>query len=174
MRKHIILLLVAGALSNSYATDIKPPISLCTAVKYLEKRIRHNPCAPDLLMTMGEMAQKIEIDPETFQKDPQYKQQCHLKIVKSENFGDFVSYSGYHYTQLLKQYPESKLADDAAYALIYIITDDTYNFSDTRIEKKKLLDFLKQYPKSNKSTEAKARIKEIDEALTSGQSAILD
>ncbi len=97
-----------------------------------------------------------------------------LKIVKSENFGDFTSYSGYHFQTIIDKYPQSNLADDAAYALIYIITDDVYNFDDAKIERKKLLQFMKTYPKSNLINTATNRVKAIDYDIKHGVSTIMD
>ena len=174
MIKKITILLLLGSMHTAYAEDTTQAFSLCTAVSHLEQRLHDTPCAPDLLMTMGEMAQKIEITRKVFQNNPLYKEACHLKIVKSDNFGDFPTYSGYHYQQILDRYPHSPLVDDAAYALIYVITEERYNFSDTRNEKKKLQNFINLYPKSNKVSEARARILEIEEQLKNGQSPILD
>jgi hypothetical protein len=169
MKEQLIIALVLTVTSIYAKTNIP-----CTNIATLEKTLKQSKNPGKILLQMGALAEKMEVEPETYHKNPDYRNICHLKIVKSENFGDFPSYSGYHYYQILKKYPKSKIADDAAFALIYVITEDTYNFSDTRIEKKKLETFLQQYPTSNKAKEAKARIKEIEDALKNGQSPILD
>jgi hypothetical protein len=169
--KYITLLFII-TLSSQIMADAKS-IKLCNSISVLQKDVSRTE-SPQSLMEMGNLASQIEIEPEIFRKDQKYKTLCHLKIVKSDNFGDFISYDGYHYQKILTDYPHSQLADDAAFALIYVITEDVYNFSDTRREKAKLLAFIKRYPKSNKLKEAKARIKEIDTALKNGDSPILD
>jgi hypothetical protein len=165
--------------SNTYADAIQQDQNMpCSKIAQLNASLSQSKHPENILLQMGEQVQKIEnlapLEMEAYQKNPTYKNLCHFKIVISENFGDFPSYSGYHYYQILEKYPKSALADDAAYALIYVITEDTYNFSDTRIEKKKLAQFLHDYPKSNRATEAKARIKEIEVQLQRGESPILD
>jgi len=152
--------------------------SPCTNIATLEKELKQSKTPEKILLQMGKLAEKMSnetpLELEAYQKNTDYKNICHYKVVRSENFGDFPSYSGYHYSQILEKYPGSELADDAAFALIYVITEETYNFSDTRVEKKKLETFLKRYPGSNKAKEAKARIREIDEQLKNGEPPILD
>ena len=172
--KRIITMLVLGLGSIGYAGEATLASALCGEVAYLKKRLEVSRHAPDLLMVMADLAQKIEIEPRAFAQDSRYQKICGLKHVRSDNFGDFITYGGTHYDRIIRQYPQSDLVDDAAYELIYVITDDTYNYSDTRIEKKKLLAFLKRYPKSNKRKEAQARIREIDTALKNGEPPILD
>ena len=175
MQKLLILTLLLS-IHTLYAKQ--PHTSPCAKLALYEKTHEQSKEPAKVLFQLGKLAETIEneapVEMEDYQKDPSYKNICHYKIVRSENFGDFPSYSGYHYLQILKQYPNSDLADDAAFALIYVITEDTYNFSDTRIEKRKLARFLKHYPKSNKAKEAKARIKEIEAQLKRGESPILD
>ena len=167
MKTAINTLLLLAILTHSPAHSVEPKELLCTS---LEASLSPT----ERLMQQAKMAQNIELDLETFQKDPRYAKECHFKIVKSDNFGDFPSYSGYDYQYLIEHYPNSPLVDDAVYALIYVITEASYNFSDVRKEKQKLLHFLKHYPKSNKYAEAFKRVKEIDAQLESGQSPILD
>jgi len=137
----------------------------CAPISQLESKLSSSKNPAKLLLRMGKLAETIEkktpLELDDYQKNPDYKNICHYKIVRSENFGDFPSYSGYHYFQILKQYPDSDLVDDAAFALIYVITEEAYNYSSTCIEEEKLKAFLKQYPKSNKAKEAKERIREI-------------
>jgi hypothetical protein len=170
-----ILLLTTGVITQSLA-DKQSEVSkgLCAEVAFLQQRTKGNHYAADLLMTMGDMAKMIDIEPKIYLKDTKYRDICHLKIVKSANFGDFVSYDGYHYKQIIKHYPQSSQADNAAYELIYIVDKDQYNYADTGEEKRELEAFVKKYPKSDKRKEAKARIKEIDTALKNGGSPILD
>jgi hypothetical protein len=172
--KRIIAMLVLGFGSMVFAGDGAETLALCGEMANLEKHLSSNPHAPDLLMVMADLAQKIKIKPKTFSQDTRYQKECGLKYVHSDNFGDFVTYSGVHYNRIIRQYPQSDLADDAAYELIHVIAEDTHNHSDIRIEKKKLLAFLKHYPKSNKREEAQARIHEIDTALKNGEPPIID
>ena len=175
MKKQLIIVLIALLSITIYAkTDTVSVHSSCTTIASLEKKLKQSGKPEKILLKMGRLAEKIDIEEKVYHNNSDYKNICHLKIVKSENFGDFPSYSGYHYYQILKKYPKSDLADDAAFALIYVITEDSYNFSDTRIEKKKLETFIKQYPDSNKVKEAKVRISEIDVQLKNGESPILD
>jgi hypothetical protein len=170
------LLLTAGTI---FAQSNPPsPDTPCANIARLGAKLSQSKHPANILLHMGKLSEKIsdETPPElsAFQTNPDYKNICHYKIIHSENFGDFPSYDGWHYQQILKKYPHSELADDAAYALVYIIMEDTYNFSDVRIEKKKLNAFLRQYPLSNKAKEAKTRIRAIDKALASGEPPILD
>jgi hypothetical protein len=168
-------LLMAGIVMQSFA-DNQPKSNegLCAEVASLHQKAKGGRSTADVLMAMGDAANTIDIEPKVYLKEPKYKDICHLKIVKSENFGDFVSYDGYHYKQIIKHHPQSSQADDAAYELIYIVDADRYNYADIEEEKKKLEAFIKKYPKSNKLKKAKARIKEIDAALKNGDSPILD
>ena len=95
-------------------------------------------------------------------------------MIKSENFGDFVSYDGYHYQQLINKYPNSPLVDDAAYKLISVIDTESYNYEDIEEQKDKLEAFTKKYPKSNLYKEAKEKINSIEKILKSGGPAIYD
>jgi len=158
MRKMLLLLILTIFINaqNSNST------LACRDIAILQEVIDNCKNPEQILLKMGDIASKVEdLELKEFKKNSNYKDICHLKIVKSQNFGDFVAYSGYHYLQILKNYPKSSVADDAEYNLIYVITDDTYNFSDSCIEQKKLEAFIKKYPNSNKVKEAKARVKEI-------------
>jgi len=175
MQKLLILTLL---LSTHTLYAKQPHASPCAKLALYEKTHKQSKEPAKVLFQLGKLAETIEneapVEIEAYKKDPNYKNVCHFKIVKSENFGDFPSYSGYHYSQILAKYPKSDLADDAAYALVYVITEDTYNFSDTRTEKKKLERFLHTYPKSNKVKEARTRIREIEDALKNREPPILD
>ena len=174
MKKQLTTSLLLLSITIYATTATVDAHSSCADIATLEKRLTQSEKPEKLLLQMGAAAEKMDVEMKVYRQNPDYKNICHLKIVKSENFGNFPSYSGYHYYQILEKYPKSDLADDAAFALIYVITEDTYNFSDTCIEKKKLETFLKQYPDSNKAEEAKARIEEIDVQLKNGEPPILD
>ncbi len=171
-------LLILTLLLSTHTLYAKQHASPCAKLALYEKAHEQSKEPAKVLFQLGKLAEEVEkkapVEIEAYKKDPNYKNICHYKIVRSENFGDFPSYSGYHYFQILKQYPDSDLVDDAAFALIYVITEDTYNFSDTRIEKGKLEQFLEHYPKSNKAKEARTRIREIEDALKNGEPPILD
>jgi hypothetical protein len=157
------------------AADGKP-----SAVDSLQKMIELNnrystadKNKDQLLLSMGQTAMQMEIAIEEFNKKTEYKNICHLRIVKSANFGDFVSYDGYHFKKILKDYPKSQYADDAAYELIYVIPDE-YNYKDLRDEKNKLELFLQKYPQSNLKNKAKKRYAWIVEYLKKGEQPIID
>ena len=130
---------------------------------------------PDkVLLEIARLLMPTDISLETYRQNDNYKEICHLKVVKSANFGDFVSYDGYHLKKIIKTYPESNLADDAEYELISVILSDEYNFHDVLEEKTKLLNFIKKYPKSNLRKKAEERVKTIEIDLKNGGSAIYD
>jgi len=126
------------------------------------------------LYDMGGFAQEMDVSLKEYAKQSAYRDVCHLKVIKSENFGDFISYDGYHYRQLISKYPNSPLVDDASYRLIYVIDSDSYNYEDLEVQKDKLEAFIKQFPKSNLYKEAKEKINAIEQTLKSGGPAIYD
>jgi len=174
MKIYIKLLIIVGVIDSIEAKEVDRELSTCIEIKRLESTLDNSKKPDEILLRMGDIAKDIDIEIDTYRANPDYKNICHLKIVKSDNYGDFPTYSGYHYSQILKKYPKSNLIDDASYRLIYIITEDIYNFDDMNVEKNKLKRFIAKYPKSNKKQEAKARIKEIDRELKSGVPPILD
>ena len=114
------------------------------------------------LLKQGQYCAQLEPTAAVFKHHPRYQTLCHLRIVQSANYGDFPSYDGYHFKQILDAYPTSKSVDDAAYALIYVITEDTHNYEDPKEEQRKLRTFVKRYPRSRHKTEALKRIQAID------------
>ncbi len=171
---NIATMLLIGVTSCALANEINCNITLCDEVALLKKSITQDSSSKAILMVMGNLAQRVEIEPNEMKKYQVQQQACHLKVVKSENFGDFVSYDGYHYKRLLKNYPKSDLADDAAYRLIYVIDQESYNYADIKEEKTKLQKFIKTYPQSNLLKEAEGRVKEIEEHLKNGGIEIMD
>ena len=130
---------------------------------------------PDkVLLEIAKLIIPIDISLEEYRQNEKYKEICHLKVVKSANFGDFVSYDGYHLKKIINTYPKSNLADDAAYELISVILSDEYNFHNVQKEKIKLLNFIKKYPKSNFREKAEERVENIEKDLKNGGSAIYD
>jgi hypothetical protein len=128
---------------------------------------------PETLLSIGKLALKMKISIDDFNKNNDYKNICHLRIVKSANYGDFVSYDGYHFNKIINDYRESDLVDDAEYYLIYIIPDE-YNYEDLSEEKDKLKSFIKKYPNSNLKDTATKRYKLINEYLKKGNQPIID
>jgi hypothetical protein len=126
-----------------------------------------------LLLSMGQIAMKMKISIEEFNKKKDYKNICHLRIVRSANFGYFVSYDGYHFEKILNDYPNSEFAADAEYSLIYIVPDE-YNYKNLDDEKNKLELFLKKYPESNLKNNAKKRYDWIVDYLKNGGQSIVD
>ncbi len=171
---NIATILLIGLTSSILASEATYEISICDEVALLEKAITQDSSSASILMVMGNLSQRVEVELEELQKYQERQQACHLKVVKSENFGDFVSYNGYHYKEILKNYPKSNLADNATYRLIYVIDQDRYNYADIKLEKVKLQQFIKIYPKSNLLKEAQSRVKEIEEHLKNGGEEIMD
>ena len=130
---------------------------------------------PDkVLLEIAKLIMPVDISLEEYRQNENYKELCHLKVVKSANFGDFISYDGYHLNKIINTYPKSNIADDAEYALISIILGEEYNFYDVLEEKTKLLSFIKKYPKSNLRKEAEKRVETIEKDLKNGGSVIYD
>ena len=176
MKIKTIVLLVLTVSTLSFAQESKNTIDpACKKIVELQKTLKSSSEPDKVLFRMGKIANEVQdVSPDQFRKNSDYKNICHLKIIKSANFGDFTSYDGYHFKKILEKYPRSKLADDAAYELIYVINDDVYNYSDTRIERKKLLQFVKKYPNSNLAKTAEKRIKAIDYDIEHGVPTIMD
>ncbi len=147
---------------------------LLAKVTKLQRDLKSASHPEQTLYDIGESAQQIDISLEEYNKNRDFKEICHLKVIKSENFGDFVSYDGYHYHQLISKYPQSSLVDDAAYRLVYIIDTESYNYEDLEQNKQKLEIFIKKYPKSNFYGEANEKINSIEKILKSGGLAIYD
>jgi len=158
---------VMGLLSIGYLYA-----SPCEQIATLQKSYEKAPTAT-LLLKMGELASKMEVALEAYRQNSDYTKVCHLRIIKSDNYGDFIAYDGYHYRQIVKKFPQSDLIDDAKYHLIYI-SDEVNNYSDLNVEKTKLEAFIKSYPKSNLRTKAKKRITFIEEYLQRGGMSIID
>ena len=176
MKIKIIVLLVLTVSVFGFAQESKSTIDpACKKIAELQKTLKSSSEPDKVLLRMGKIANEVQdVSLDQFRKNSDYKNICHLKIVKSANFGDFTSYDGYHFNKILEKYPRSKLADDAAYELIYVINDDVYNYSDAKTERKKLLQFVKKYPHSNLAKTAKKRIKAIDYDIKHGVQTIID
>jgi len=178
IKRSIAAILLFGPLFFSSAAEVqlaeKNGAIPCKKAADLTQSISKQLHPERTLLQIAHLAQKIEVDPEEFTKNSNYRKLCHLRIVKSENFGDFVTYDGYHYRKILKEHSGSDLVDDAAYELIYVISEDTYNYEDIEREKEKLLQFLEKYPKSNRASDAKTRVSEIEEILKRGGPSIYD
>ena len=174
MKTNIIVVLLFCLSTFGLSQESLGENTLCKKVTLLSTKIKNSSSPDKVLYEIGKLAQKLEPTVEEYKKNSDLKDICHLKVVKSENFGDFVSYDGYHYQQLILNHPQSNLADDASYQLIYVISEDVYNFADMKVEKERLEAFVKKYPKSNLHKEAKERIKSIERDLKSGISAIMD
>lgn len=127
----------------------------------------------EMLFSIGQLALQIKTSIQDFSNNIDYKNICHLRIVKSENFGDFVSYDGYHFFKIINDHPDSDLVDDAEYNLIYIIPE-VYNYDDLNDEKNKLELFLKKYPNSNLKDKANKRYNWLIEYLKNGEQSIID
>ena len=127
----------------------------------------------ETLLSIGKLALKMKISIDDFNKNNDYKNICHLRIVKSANFGDFVGYDGYHFNKIISDHPETDLVADAEYNLIYIVPEE-YNYEDLNGEKDKLKLFIKKYPNSNLKDKATKRYKWISEDLKKGNQSIID
>ncbi|KIM13099.1 MAG: hypothetical protein KU38_02440 [Sulfurovum sp. FS08-3] len=171
MQKHFFWL-IGLVMMFQTLLQASPQNSTCQNIIELQKRYDNTP-SPQLLLAIGEMASKLEVSLDEYEKDTLLATSCHLKVVKSANYGDFASYDGYHFKKLLLEYPQSDLVDDATYHLIYI-SDDVNNFTDLTVEKAKLQKFIKDYPKSNLAPKAKKRIAFITQHIKKGGESILD
>ena len=114
------------------------------------------------LLKLGQFCAGLEPELVEWKAHPAYRRQCHIRVVRSANYGDFPAYDGYHFKQILRDYPGTPAAEEAAYALIYVITDITHNYSDPREEQRKLRTFLKRYPRTRHRKAIEKRIREID------------
>ena len=128
---------------------------------------------PHVLLDIARKCQAMKVTLQQFHRVAEFGTVCHLRIVKSENFGDFVAYDGYHFKKILEDFPDSDLVDDAMYHLIYVLPEE-YNFADLADEKKKLEAFLAAHPDSNLREKATKRHTILDEYLKQGAQPILD
>lgn len=126
-----------------------------------------------ILLSIGLSAMELKASLSEYRSDERFKNICHMKIVKSENFGDFISYDGFHFKKILKDYPKSNFVDDAEYYLIYIVPDE-FNYDDLQLEKEKLDLFIKKYPKSNLYEKANKRLMWLIDYIKSGKQTIID
>ncbi len=128
---------------------------------------------PHVLLDIALKCQAMKVTLQQFQRVAEFGTVCHLRIVKSENFGDFVAYDGYHFKKILEDFPDSDLVDDAEYHLIFVLPEE-YNYTDLAEEKKKLEVFLAAHPDSNLREKATKRLTILDEYLKQGAQSILD
>jgi TolA-binding protein len=140
---------------------------------YIKAQKSNAALADQILLKMGQIALDMEPSLEAFNQKREYRNICHLRIVKSANYGDFAAYDGYHFKKIIQNYPKSKLVDDAFYHLIYV-SEDVNNYTDLKKEQQKLEDFIKKYPKSNLLERAKNRIEFIKNHLKNGGIRIID
>lgn len=170
-------LLNATELEREYEAIIKQKVSACQKITSLDGLYAIAKNEPKLgakiLLSIGKIAIKMEVSLEAYQKEPQMKRICHLKVVKSANYGDFVAYNGHHFRELIQKFPNSDLVDDASYYLLYI-SKDVNNYDDLNEEKQKLEGFIQKYPNSNLAPKAKERIEFISNHIKNGGEVILD
>ncbi len=157
MRPIYILIVLGSMTISTFAQNSKP---ITTSAQ--------------MLYALGEVCKRVEIDTKRFKADKRFGEFCHIHMVKSDNFGDFPTYSGYHFKQILTHYPDSDFSDKAAYALIYLIDQEVYNFDDVRQEMRRLEKFIHAYPQSTLKPQAQKRITKIKTDLKNGVSPILD
>ncbi len=157
MRPIYILIVLSSITISTFAQNNKP---ITTSAQ--------------MLYALGEVCKRVEIDTKRFKTDKRFGEFCHIHMVKSDNFGDFPTYSGYHFKQILTYYPDSHFSDKAAYALIYLIDQEVYNFDDVRQEMQKLEKFIQAYPQSALRLRAQKRIAKIKTDLKNGVLPILD
>ena len=110
-------LLNATELEREYEAIIKQKVSACQKITSLDGLYAIAKNEPKLgakiLLSIGTLAMKMGVSLEAYQKQPQMQSICHLKVVKSANYGDFTAYDGYHFRELIKHFPNSNLIDDA-------------------------------------------------------------
>ena len=175
MKMKVMLLVLFTIMSfGKEMPEKKADSPIVKKVVALDNSLSNSQHPDKVLLEIAKLAIPIDISLEEYKQNENYKEICHLKVVKSANFGDFVSYDGYHLKKIINTYPKSNLADDAEYELISVILSDEYNYQDVRKEKKKLLNFIKKYPKSNLREKAEERVETIEKDLENGGSAIYD
>ena len=175
MKIQVILLVLFTLMSfGKEIEEIRVDSPMVKKVVELDSTLSSSQHPDKVLLKIAKLVKQIDIDLEAYSKNKNYKKICHLRVVKSANFGDFASYDGYHLKEIINTYPKSNLADDAAYELIDVILSDEYNFHDMQEEKRKLLSFIKKYPKSNLKKKAKERVEAIEKVLKNGGPAIYD
>jgi len=119
------------------------------------------------LYNLGNYCYQAEIKIEDFIKERNFKFICHIKIINSENYGDYLKYDGYHFKKLLKMYPQSEFSDRAEYILVDIKSEGD-DFTDLKILKNNLEKFIKKYPKSDLVESAQKRIDLIRNEIEQG------
>lgn len=175
MKIKIVLLVFFTLMSfGKEMQEKKADSPIIKKVVVLDSSLSNSQHPDKVLLEIAKLLMPIDISLEEYRQNENYKEICHFKVVKSANFGDFVSYDGYHLKKIINTYPESNLADDAEYELINVILSDKYNFHDVQEEKTKLLNFIKKYPKSNLRKKAEERVETIEKDLKNGGSTIYD
>lgn len=175
MKIKIVLLILFTLISfGKEIQERKADSPIVKRVAILDSSLPNSQHPDKVLLEIAKLLMPIDISLEAYRQNNSYKKICHLKVVKSANFGDFVSYDGYHLKKIINTYPKSHLADDAEYKLINVILSDEYNFHNVQKEKMKLLSFIKKYPKSNLKEKAKKRVETIEKNLKNGGSIIYD
>jgi len=91
MKKLLIVIpLIATAI---YANDINSSLEKCKEIAKLNIEQKSTKKPEQILLKIGNIASTIEdVELKEFNKTSDYKNICHLKVVKSQNFGDFVAY----------------------------------------------------------------------------------
>ncbi|GBF40730.1 hypothetical protein [Leptospira johnsonii] len=126
-----------------------------------------------VLLEIAKIALKIKITNEEYLKNSQFRTIFKFRIVKSNNFGDFASYSGEHLTQLLNLFPKSEYIDDAEYYMLSVFPK-SYNFTDLHQNRRDLQKFIKKYPASNMRIQAEKDIRWINDYLSKGNGPLID
>ena len=175
MKMKVVLLVLFTLISFGKEMQEKRADSpIVKKVVALDSSLSNSQHPDKVLLEIAKLLIPIDISPEEYRQNEKYKEVCHLKVVKSANFGNFVSYDGYHLKKIINTYPKSNLADDAEYELVSVILSDEYNYHNAREEKIKLSNFIKKYPKSNLRKKAEERIETIEKDLKNGGSGIYD
>ena len=126
---------------------------------------------PDTLFKIGNYLNNIEIDVNVYRKDLKFYQKYNFELVDSENYGEFISYNGFHFKKIIIEFPESEFLDDCIYSM-HFIENDRKDFIDLKKEKKFLSKFLIKYPNTNLKENIENKLKLIEEEIKSGNDII--
>ncbi|TGL55470.1 hypothetical protein EHQ58_18485 [Leptospira ognonensis] len=126
---------------------------------------------PDTLFKIGNYLNNIEIDVNDYRKDLKFYQKYNFELIESENFGESISYNGFHFKKIIIEFPESEFLDDCIY-LMHFIENDKKDFIDLKKEKKFLSKFLIKYPNTNLKENIENKLIAIEKEIKSGNDII--
>lgn len=168
----IILMPSCGSKNKNEVTNKNFDSSLDEVILLKSQLSEKSNYSDSLLFELGKKLSTIKISIDDYNNNEIYKE-LKMKIVRSENFGDYITYGGFHFQVITNDFSDTELADDAAFELIYI-PPDIHNYDDIRATKDKLEEFLKKYPSTNLKNTAMERISDLTKQIESGAQTIYD